>query len=128
MSDFDLEEQMEPEQFSEEPDAPVSKDVYKILKEKRKYEELHNKKQKAKHKATFHRINNINHYVCDHCGTPFKEKLGGSLIYNKSGEFAYCTKCLKELYPDYRPVYLANTMSKSTMLCNDFETKYNKGF
>ena len=66
--EYDLEEQQEPEQFTEEQeDTKLSKDVYNYLKEKKKFDKLNTKPQKEKHKATFHRINNINHYICDNC-------------------------------------------------------------
>ena len=128
MSDFDLEEQQEPEQFLEEDSGPPSKEVYKILKEQKKQEELHNKRLKEKHKAVFHHINNINHYVCDHCKHPFQEKDGGHLIYKASGEYAYCNACLKELYPNYKPIHLTTTMSKLDRLSNHADTAYSKGF
>ena len=128
MSDFDLEDQQEPEQFQEEDSGPPSKEVYKILKEQKRQEKLHNQRQKEKHKATFHRINNINHYVCDHCNTPFEEKNGGHLMYNASGEYAYCNKCLKELYPNYKPIHLTTTMSKLDHFSNHADLKYSKGF
>lgn len=122
----DLEEQMEPEQFvpDDSADKPL-KEVYKFLKQQKKYEKL-NKKQEAKHKATFHRINNANHYTCDKCGENYPE-YEGSLIYNNKGEFAYCSKCLKELYPNYRKVHLATRVSKTDLLNNHWETKYNNG-
>lgn len=144
---YDLEEQQEPEQFIEEKDdASLSKEVYNKLKQEKKYELLkakkqehkrkiqekiqlmHNKKLESKHKPTFHRINNENHYVCDNCGEPFKEKVGGSLITNNKGEFAYCKKCMKDLYPTYKPVFIANTMSKTDFFSNHADLKYSKGF
>ena len=133
MSDYDLEEQQEPEQFTAEDtsEQKKSKEVYKLLRERKRYEaqqQKHNKAQQQKHKAVFHRINNINHYVCDNCGEPFPEKQGGSLIYNKNGEFFYCRQCLKELYPNYRPIHLTTTISKSKLLSNNFEEQYSKGF
>lgn len=126
--DYDLEEQQEPEQFTEEQEeTKLSKDVYQYLKEKKKFDKLHSKPQKEKHKATFHRINNINHYICDNCKEPTPEE-NGSLIYKATGEFFYCKKCLKELYPNYRHVKLVTSSSKTDFLSNHFDTKYNKGF
>lgn len=133
MTDFDLEDQQEPEQFIAEDTSEQrkSKEVTKLLRERKQYEsyqQKHNKTQQQKHKATFHRINNINHYVCDKCGKPFPERQGGSLIYNRNGEFAYCYSCLKELYPNYKPIHLTTTISKSKLLSNNFEEQYSKGF
>lgn len=133
MTDFDLEDQQEPEQFIAEDTSEQrkSKEVSKLLRERKQYEsyqQKHNKAQQQKHKATFHRINNTNHYVCDNCGKPFPESTGGSLIYRHSGEFAYCLDCLKELYPNYRPIRLATTISKTKLCSNNFEAQYSKGF
>lgn len=127
---YDLEEQTEPEQFTEETEDTPSKEVYKRLREQKKaqkhYEAL-NKKKATKHKAVFHRVNNQNHYVCDHCGKTIQEELG-KLMYNAKGEFFYCNECIKELYPNYKPVTLITTMSKTSFMSNNFETKYSKGF
>ena len=130
---LDLEDQQAPEQFVEEDSslATVSKEVYQMLKEQKKREKYYakiNEAKNKKHKAQFHRINNINHYVCDECKIPFEEKTGGALMYSSQGEFAYCNKCLKEKYPNYKRIYLATTVSKSSMLSNNFESQYSKGF
>lgn len=128
---YDLEEQTEPEQFTvEQEDTKLSTDVYKKLKEEKKYQKYITslkKKEKPKHKACFHRVNNVNHYYCDGCNELTHEEQS-KLIYNKDGEFAYCYKCLKERYPNYTPVRLATTVSKTDMLSNHADTKYNKGF
>ena len=127
---YDLDEQMEPEQFTEEDDLTPSKDVYRKLREQRraqKYYEAKNKKIAAKHKAVFHRIDNQNHYVCDNCGKTTKET-EGSLMYSAKGEHFYCSDCLKELYPNYRPIKLSTTVSKTSFMSNNFESQYNKGF
>ena len=130
MTDYDLEEQTEPEQFKEEePEPRLSKEVYMHLKEqeraKKHYERLN--KKPVKHKATFHRIDNQNHYVCDHCGKTVKED-DGSLMYSCKGEYFHCAQCTKELYPNYRHIKLATTTSKTNYMSNDFESKYDKGF
>ena len=127
---YDLDEQMEPEQFTEEDDLTPSKDVYRKLREQRraqKYYEAKNKKTVTKHKAVFHRIDNQNHYVCDNCGKTVKE-IEGSLMYSAKGEHFYCLDCLKELYPNYRPIKLSTTVSKTSFMSNNFESQYNKGF
>lgn len=131
VSDFDLDEQLEPEQFDTVEDDKPSKEVYKQLKEQKKiekhYEKLNKEKvKKEKHKAKFHRINNANHYVCDKCGEVYEESQG-SLMYNKDGEFAYCSKCLKELYPNYKKVNITGTLKKTDYLNNHWDTKYSTG-
>lgn len=129
--DYDLEDQQESEQFVEDSreDKP-SKEAAKFLKEQKRalkhYEQL-DKKQASKHKATFHRIDNQNHYVCDNCGTTYPEEKG-ALMYNAKGEYAYCSNCLKELYPNYKPIKLSTTLSKTRFMSNNFESQYNKGF
>lgn len=127
---YDLDEQMEPEQFTEDLDDTPSKEVYHKLREQKRAQKLYeiqNKKTANKHKAVFHRINNQNHYVCDNCGKTVKES-NGSLIYSAKGEHFYCSDCLKELYPDYRPIKLSTTVSKTSYMSNNFESQYNKGF
>lgn len=131
MTDFDIEDQQEPEQFTaEELDDKPSKEVYKQLKEQKKREKFYaskNKKEEVKHKARFTRVDNLNSYICDHCGKTYPEEKG-SLIYKASGEYAYCVECLKELYPNYKPIKLAGLQKKTEYLSNNFETLYNKGF
>lgn len=127
---YDLDEQMEPEQFTADLDDTPSKEVYRKLREQKRAQKLYevqNKKAANKHKAVFHRINNQNHYVCDNCGKTVKES-NGSLIYSAKGEHFYCSDCLKELYPDYRPIKLSTTVSKTSYMSNNFESQYNKGF
>ena len=130
MTDFDLEEQLEPEQFTEDSDDRPSKEVYKQLREQKRreaYYEKHNKAVQQKHKARFTRQNNLNHYICDRCGEVFEEGKG-SLMYKSEGEFAYCAACTKELYPNYKPIRLFGTKSKSDFMSNHYDTKYFKGF
>lgn len=105
----------------------ISRDVRKKLSMQKKIQK-YNDKLESKHKAVFHRINNENFYTCDNCNTNFKEAIGGKLMYNKDGEFAYCNECVKKLYLNYKPVFLANTKSKTKLLSNNFETQYSKGF
>ena len=125
----DYEEEIEPEQFKEEQNTMPSKEAYKVLKAQKKLDAIRNKSnatKEEKHKAKFHRLDNMNHYECDNCGQIFKEE-EGSLMYKATGEFAYCPKCLKELYPDYKKVKLATAMSKTKLLSNNWDTKYFNG-
>lgn len=132
MTEYDLDEQMEEEQFvAEDLDEKPSKEVYRQLKEQKKREAYYEKQNKKnaveKHRARFTRQNNLNHYICDRCGEIFEEGKG-SLMYNSKGEFAYCATCTKELYPNYRPIRLFGTKSKSDFMSNHYDTKYFKGF
>ena len=126
MSDYDLEEQQEEEQFKIEEDETPSKSINKFLREQRQYEKL-NQKKETKHKAKFTRQDNQNCYVCDNCGKVYKEEYG-SLMYSSKGEFAYCKDCLKELYPNYKPIKLATTTKKIDFMSNHADVAYSKGF
>ena len=126
MSDYDLEEQQEEEQFIVEDNDAPSKSINKFLREQKRYEKL-NQKKEAKHKAKFTRQDHQNCYVCDNCGKTYKEEYG-ALIYKHSGEFAYCKDCLKELYPNYKPIKLATTIKKTDFMSNHADVAYSKGF
>ena len=130
MPDLEDLNDLEPEQFIEEQDEKPSKEVYKQLREQRKREQLqekHNKEQAKKHRATFHRVNNVNCYKCDNCGKVFEHDKEGSLIYKNTGEYAYCGECLKKLYPNYRRIRLAGSISKTDALSNHWDIAYFSG-
>lgn len=122
-TEFDLQEQQEEEQFTEETEDKPSKEIARYLREQKKYEKLNKKKATPKHKATYKRENNINCYVCDNCGKTFTKETG-SLIYNKDGEFGYCIDCLKEKYPNYRHINLIGTIDKLDFMSNHADTQY----
>lgn len=122
---FDLEEQQEPEQFSVEQDDKPSKEVRKLIREQKKKEKA-NKKVEEKHRAKFTRVNHQNCYICDNCGKAYKEE-EGTLMYNMSGEYAYCKECLKLLYPNYKICRLAGTHKKTDLLSNHADTQYFSG-
>lgn len=127
---YDLEDQQEKEQFTEESTSTPSKDVLKYMKEQKRFEKhnlIKQKTAKTKEKAVFTRIENQNHYICYACGQPFKEE-DISLMYGSYGERAYCHECAKKHYPNYKPIRLFTTMSKTDFMSNHADTKYNKGF
>lgn len=126
MEEYDLEEQTQKEQFAEEDLGLPSKEARKQLKELEQYEkqiEKQNKLLKSKKVARLIRQNNMNYYECDNCGELFQEDVG-SLIHKKEGEFAYCSNCLKILYPKYKKVHLFNSVKKSDFLNNHNDTQY----
>lgn len=52
-------------------------------------------------------IGNKPHMYCDHCNERF-ESHTMTIINNAKGQFAYCEKCTKELYPNYKKIYVQN--------------------
>ena len=126
MQDYDLEDQQEEEQFKIDEDEAPSKSISKFLREQKRYEKL-NQKKDNKHKAKFTRQDNQNCYVCDNCGTVYKEETG-ALMYKAAGEFAYCSNCLKELYPNYKLMKLSTTLKKTDFMSNHADVRYSKGF
>lgn len=119
---YDLEEQQEPEQFVEEEQGELSAKAKRFIKEQKLYEKL-KAKEDTKHKAKFVRVDNQNGYLCNNCGKPYLQE-NGSLIYNKNGEFAYCKECLKQLYPNYKPIKLIGTINKLDFRSNHCDTQY----
>lgn len=104
MIEYDLEDQQEKEQFEEDKQDTVSKEVYQKLKEQKRYQkyyEMKNKLAALKHKAKIIKKNGIDYYTCDHCKKQYK-KINITLMYSAKGEYAYCSDCVKELYPNYK--------------------------
>ena len=106
MLNYDLEDQQEEEQFKIEDDNGPSKSINKFLREQKQFEKLNQKKalllnKETKHKARIVKQDVQTCYICDNCETTYK-KGQGTLIYKASGEYAYCSDCMKILYPSYR--------------------------
>lgn len=113
MIDYDLEEQQEPEQFTEEQTTKLSKEVYKRLKEQKKVQKQLDelKKKEAKHIPSSKVVDNKVFYICDNCSKEIAST-ETKRVFGRTGEYAYCLNCFKELYPEYKVRKLSSVVTR----------------